>query len=251
MKRKLVAIAGIAVCLLLGGCSLLKKEEEYHVLRIDSLQDEQRDEKIAVVMRGDIAEETSITVLAQIAGRSALSFPITGEDFGKSYISVGDRVKKGQLLMELDCDTFRQELKQVQYEEQNILIDREECEKLFQSSMDKKPDYKDSLRLKEEYQDAMEDYENRLEILQLRKAEYEKKIQERSLYADMDGVVTSNVFIGVHYEMCIEAGGFEWLAQNTTSYPVGTKVSIGVTPENIQIMHKPQSEDEEAISLDD
>ena len=67
----------------------------------------------------------------------------------------------------------------------------------------------------------------------------------------MDGVVTSNVFIGVHYEMCIEAGGFEWLAQNTTSYPVGTKVSIGVTPENIQIMHKPQSEDEEAISLDD
>ena len=59
------------------------------------------------------------------------------------------------------------------------------------------------------------------------------------------------VFIGVHYEMCIEAGGFEWLAQNTTSYPVGTKVSIGVTPENIQIMHKPQSEDEEAISLDD
>ena len=51
--------------------------------------------------------------------------------------------------------------------------------------------------------------------------------------------------------MCIEAGGFEWLAQNTTSYPVGTKVSIGVTPENIQIMHKPQSEDEEAISLDE
>ena len=49
MKRKLVTIAGIAVCLLLGGCSLLKKEEEYHVLRIDSLQDEQRDEKIAVV----------------------------------------------------------------------------------------------------------------------------------------------------------------------------------------------------------
>lgn len=67
----------------------------------------------------------------------------------------------------------------------------------------------------------------------------------------IDGVVTSNIFIGVHYEMCIEAGGFEWLAQNTTSYPVGTVVSIGVTPENIQIMYKPQSEDEEAISLDD
>ncbi len=67
----------------------------------------------------------------------------------------------------------------------------------------------------------------------------------------IDGVVTSNVFIGVHYEMCIEAGGFEWLAQNTTSYPVGTRVSMNVIPENIQIMNKPQSEDEEAIDLDD
>ena len=63
----------------------------------------------------------------------------------------------------------------------------------------------------------------------------------------MDGVVTSNVFIGVHYEMCIEAGGFEWLAQNTVSYPVGTQVSIDVLPENIQIMHKPVSAAQEVI----
>ena len=67
----------------------------------------------------------------------------------------------------------------------------------------------------------------------------------------IDGVVTSNVFIGVHYEMCIEAGGIEWLCQNTKSFAVGQQVSIGVAPENIQIMNKPQSEDEEAISLED
>lgn len=50
--------------------------------------------------------------------------------------------------------------------------------------------------------------------------------------------------------MEIQAGGFTWLAQNTTSYPVGTKVSLDVIPENIQIMHKPQSKDEEAIEVD-
>ncbi|HIV79987.1 MAG TPA: ABC transporter ATP-binding protein [Candidatus Avanaerovorax faecigallinarum] len=66
----------------------------------------------------------------------------------------------------------------------------------------------------------------------------------------LDGVVSHNVFIGVHYEMEIEAGGFTWLAQNTTSYPVGTEVSLSVTPENIQIMHKPQRKDEEAIEID-
>ncbi len=67
----------------------------------------------------------------------------------------------------------------------------------------------------------------------------------------IDGVVTSNVFIGVHYEMCIEAGGFEWLAQNTKSYPVGAQVSMSVIPDNIQIMNKPQSEDAEAMTLDE
>ena len=66
----------------------------------------------------------------------------------------------------------------------------------------------------------------------------------------MDGEITHNVFIGVHYEMEIEAGGYTWLAQNTRSYPVGTKVSIDVIPENIQIMHKPQTKEEEAMEID-
>ena len=38
---------------------------------------------------------------------------------------------------------------------------------------------------------------------------------------------------------------------NTVSYPVGSRVSIDVIPENIQIMNKPQSEDEEALALDE
>ena len=67
----------------------------------------------------------------------------------------------------------------------------------------------------------------------------------------IDGTVVSNVFIGVHYEMCVDAGGFEWLVQNTVSYPVGSRISMDVIPENIQIMHKPESEDEEAINLED
>ena len=66
----------------------------------------------------------------------------------------------------------------------------------------------------------------------------------------LDGEVIHNVFIGVHYEMEILAGGYEWLVQNTVSFPVGTKVSLDVLPENIQIMHKPKSKEEEAIETD-
>lgn len=66
----------------------------------------------------------------------------------------------------------------------------------------------------------------------------------------IDGEVTHNVFIGVHYEMEIMAKGYEWLVQDTVSYPVGTKVSLDVIPENIQIMSKPHTREEEAIEND-
>ena len=37
----------------------------------------------------------------------------------------------------------------------------------------------------------------------------------------MDGVVTSILFKGVHYEMKVQAGGFEWLAHSTDCLPSG------------------------------
>lgn len=62
----------------------------------------------------------------------------------------------------------------------------------------------------------------------------------------IDGIVTHVIFKGVHYEMEVMAGGLEWLVHSTIIHPVGEKVSIFVDPFNIQIMHKPESEDEEA-----
>jgi spermidine/putrescine transport system ATP-binding protein len=59
------------------------------------------------------------------------------------------------------------------------------------------------------------------------------------------GTVVSVIFKGVHYEMEVEANGFCWLVHSTTMEEVGTKVGFWVDPFNIQIMHKPESEDEE------
>lgn len=65
------------------------------------------------------------------------------------------------------------------------------------------------------------------------------------------GVVTSLIFKGVHYEMEVMANGIEWLVQSTQLHPVGEKVGIQVDPFNIQIMKKPESDDEKAVALDD
>ena len=66
----------------------------------------------------------------------------------------------------------------------------------------------------------------------------------------MDGDITSVIFKGVHYEIEIMAGGFEWLVDTTQFYTVGTHVGIRVIPFNIQIMNKPESEDEEVAEID-
>lgn len=67
----------------------------------------------------------------------------------------------------------------------------------------------------------------------------------------IEGVVTHLIFKGVHYEMEVMANGFEWLVHSTVMSPVGAKVGIHVDPFNIQIMHKPESEDEEAAVIDE
>ncbi len=65
----------------------------------------------------------------------------------------------------------------------------------------------------------------------------------------LDGVVSHMIFKGVHYEMEVQAGGFEWLVHSTDMFPVGARVSIHVDPFDIQIMNKPESEDEEAMGV--
>ena len=68
---------------------------------------------------------------------------------------------------------------------------------------------------------------------------------------NIDGVVSHLIFKGVHYEMEVMAGGYEWLVQSTKMSPVGAKGGIKVDPFNIQIMNKPESEDEEAVGVDE
>ena len=67
----------------------------------------------------------------------------------------------------------------------------------------------------------------------------------------LTGTVTHLIFKGVHYEMEVTANGYEWLVHSTKMYEVGTPVGIRVDPFNIQIMNKPESEDEEAVGVNE
>ena len=64
------------------------------------------------------------------------------------------------------------------------------------------------------------------------------------------GVVTNLIFKGVHYEMEVMANNFKWLVHSTDMFAVGTEVGLRVDPFDIQIMKKPESEDEEAAAVE-
>lgn len=65
------------------------------------------------------------------------------------------------------------------------------------------------------------------------------------------GVVTHVIFKGVHYEMEVMANNYEWLVHSTDMFPVGAEVGLRVDPFDIQIMKKPESEDEEAPAVEE
>ena len=52
------------------------------------------------------------------------------------------------------------------------------------------------------------------------------------------GVVESVYFKGVHYEMHVSGGGFDWLVQSTLSEEKGKEVGISIYPNDIHIMKK-------------
>ncbi len=67
----------------------------------------------------------------------------------------------------------------------------------------------------------------------------------------LEGVVEHVIFKGVHYEMEVLSRGYEWLVHSTRMFRVGEKVLMTVDPFNIQIMNKPESEDEQAVQMNE
>ena len=54
----------------------------------------------------------------------------------------------------------------------------------------------------------------------------------------LKGVVTSVTFLGVHYEIIVDIGGFKWMIQTTDFWDVDEKIGLVIEPDAIHIMKK-------------
>ena len=67
----------------------------------------------------------------------------------------------------------------------------------------------------------------------------------------LQGTVVSIIFKGAVYEIKVQAGDYEWMIESVNPAQVGVPVGLTILPDNIQIMHKPHSEDAEVIREDE
>lgn len=176
MKTRYITL--VLISFLLTGCGFLGSQEVYHPMP-QMTRAQQTEAEIAIVLQGDLADEKVITALAQPTQQSSLSFGVTGVKIEGFYVSVGDRVRKGQVLAELSCESYLQELQQTQYELERVRIQKSQQKGLFdQYAMSKA-----------EYERSMADLENQELYLTQRKSELDVVLQERRIVADMDGTV--------------------------------------------------------------
>ena len=63
----------------------------------------------------------------------------------------------------------------------------------------------------------------------------------------IDGLATDVIYQGAYYDIRVLADDYEWAIQSVNPVMCGTRVGLAILPENIQIMHKPRSADEEVI----
>ena len=63
----------------------------------------------------------------------------------------------------------------------------------------------------------------------------------------LNGRVMSVIFKGAYYEIKVKVDDYEWMIQSVDPAPVGQMVGLTIDPDNIQIMHKPASADEEVV----
>ena len=54
----------------------------------------------------------------------------------------------------------------------------------------------------------------------------------------LTGTVTSVAFLGVHYEIIVDIGGFKWMIQTTDAVNVSDRVGLFIEPDAIHIMKK-------------
>jgi len=185
----------------LCSCSLLPQEEEY--LSKPTLRSYfQAEYELSYVQFGDVTLTENISCKYLPATTESLAFNVGGVYFDEIFVEKGDLVQKGQLLAQLDVSGLEESIEQrkesIAALERSIRNLEEQCELAVsaqerllcaldpsQAAAQTTPE-----EVREGYQKQLVPLEDELSISRMRLEEEQAKLEQRRLYAGIDGAVT-------------------------------------------------------------
>lgn len=198
MRKKITCLAGLLMTgmLAVSGCGLLPAEEEPRKIRIETESIENEYDLATCEVRDVVLTDTITCQYKQLLEEN-LSFDISGKRVAFVYVSEGDEVKAGDLLVKLDIEEY----------EAGIITLNEKIEKdeLLIKQTDEKIDFYEKriesdgtgLLQKEDYLSKLQkvrekkrEYQDEIDYSRTLIENYQAEIDGGRLYAGIDGTVS-------------------------------------------------------------
>ena len=203
LRKKAVRLLVLLLILSLSltGCGILPKEEELPTAPI--LTEGQVDEYVLTpVFRSDIEVGSNIRCTYIPSEEERLSFSVGGETISHVYVSMGDHVMPGDLLMELDVSSFDDQIREQQNDLDNISLElyhlssswsleleAAKLEDSWNAAHGTATDRESSVNSQFGARQSL--LYSEYEVASLRLEELEKQKAKRQIYASIEGNVTS------------------------------------------------------------
>ena len=186
--RKFVSITALAaaISVSLSGCFLLPEEPEIPALPLVTSQIEE-EYKTETVQKGDLELTADVSFSNVPLQEEDLKFSISGQRYGGIYVQVGDSVKAGDLVAEMNNSAVNSQIASIDKQLSLLAIELDiavqSLEVARQLNVQAGKDISD-------YEKKVTQLEDEAYILNLRRQELEDEKESRRLYASIDGTVT-------------------------------------------------------------
>lgn len=201
--------AGILVCscmLSFGGCMLPQEEARPSIL---VKEETVKTYELTQVERGDIQKTKTLVATYQEVKKEELSFSVDGMRLEGVYVSLGDTVKKGDLLAQLYHDEEKEELESLEYDLETQKLELVHLQEQREFELEHLAAKRAGLSETEyeakceeittRYKTSIEDLEDTMYIESLRYEELRAWVDGCRIYAGMDGTVTYVGYTGSSY----------------------------------------------------
>lgn len=195
-------VLGMGLCLGTSGCGLIPQEEELPAAPLLT-QEDSVSYTLTQVFRSDLQIIETIRATYIPSDQEKLSFPVGGEVIKAVYVSVGDTVEPGELLMELSTDDLEDDIRQQQNnldslglqieqlsEQWDLELEEARAEDAWDAANGVSVSESRESQVNSQYSSQYSLLNSEYEVSRLRLDDLYQQLSDRQIYSTIQGTVT-------------------------------------------------------------